>query len=80
MVAKQYKKVEKQKTQSVEDMKRDILSQIVCKHIVKEFNSKMLEVSGNDAVLFNFIDCYIYEMTYPYISNNLYYFEKYIEG
>lgn len=40
----------------------------------------MLEAQGNDAVLFNFIDCFIYEMSYPYVTNKLYYFEKYIEG
>ncbi len=28
---------------TVEDMKKDILAQIVCKYIVKEFNSKLLE-------------------------------------
>lgn len=43
MVAKQYRKVEKQHTMTIEDMKRDILSQIVCKYIVKEFNGKITE-------------------------------------
>lgn len=41
MVAKQYRKIEKQEKMTIEDMKRDILTQIVCKYIVKEFNSKL---------------------------------------
>ncbi|EAR97192.2 MHCK/EF2 kinase domain protein (macronuclear) [Tetrahymena thermophila SB210] len=80
MVAKQYKKPEKQTKISIEEMKRDIISQIVCKYIVKEFNSKLVEIEKSEALILQFIDCYIYETTHPYNSSPRYYFEKYIDG
>lgn len=65
---------------TVGEMKKDILAQIVCKYIVKEFNSKLLESckvkeSINKTPFLQFIDCFIYEMIYPYSSSPLYYFE-----
>ncbi|EAR97191.1 MHCK/EF2 kinase domain protein (macronuclear) [Tetrahymena thermophila SB210] len=80
MVAKQYKKPEKQTKISIEEMKRDIISQIVCKYIVKEFNSKLVEIEQSEALILQFIDCYIYETTHPYNASPRYYFEKYIDG
>lgn len=70
---------------TVEGMKRDILAQIVCKYIVKEFNSKLLESNAvkdsiNSFPFLQFIDCFIYEMSFPHTSSPLYYFEQFIEG
>ncbi|KAL4441752.1 hypothetical protein ABPG74_008749 [Tetrahymena malaccensis] len=80
MVAKQYKRLEKQTKISIEDMKRDIISQIVCKYIVKEFNSKLVEVEQTHSLILQFIDSYIYQTAHPYNPSPLYYFEKYIDG
>lgn len=80
MVAKQYKSSEKRKNNKIEDMKRDILSQIVCKYIVKEFNSRLLEISSETPIILQFIDCYIYEMTFPFVTDKLFYLEKFIDG
>jgi hypothetical protein len=72
---------------SIDGLKKELEAITICQHLVSEFNERVVNMVPDTRLLFNFINCYIYEILNKINgsdtsldSYNLYTVENYIEG